>query len=64
MEAGSAGSLCGTATAGPRSRDAWAYPGRIGRVYTSEWAWRNVFVPVLGLAFLLVGFLWLWKGAY
>lgn len=41
-----------------------AYPGRIGRVYTSEWAWRNVFVPVLGLTFLLVGLLWLWKGAY
>jgi hypothetical protein len=38
------------------------YPGTLGRVYTSEKAWRDVFVPVLGVAFLAVGLIWLWKG--
>jgi hypothetical protein len=38
------------------------YPGILGRVYTSEKAWRDVFVPVLGIAFLAVGLIWLRKG--
>jgi predicted membrane protein len=42
----------------------WAYPGIIGRFYTSEKAWRNVFIPILAFASLFVGVLWLWKGAY
>jgi predicted membrane protein len=42
----------------------WAYPGIIGRFYTSEKAWRNVFIPILAVAFLCVSVLWLWKGAY
>jgi hypothetical protein len=42
----------------------WAFPGIIGRFYTSETAWRNVFIPVLATASLFVGVLWLWKGAY
>jgi hypothetical protein len=24
----------------------WAYPGIIGRIYSSEKAWRNVFIPI------------------
>ena len=42
----------------------WAYPGILGRFYSSEKAWRNFFIPVLAVAWLLVGALWLWKGAY
>jgi hypothetical protein len=42
----------------------WAYPGVIGRCYTSEKAWRNFFIPVLGVAYAIFGLLWLWKGAY
>jgi hypothetical protein len=38
------------------------YPGTLGRVYKSEKAWRDVFVPILGVAFLAVGLIWLWKG--
>jgi hypothetical protein len=41
----------------------WAYPGIIGRFYTSEKAWR-IFIPVLGVAYATFGLLWLWKGAY
>jgi hypothetical protein len=35
----------------------WAYPGIIGRVYTSEKAWRNVFIPILAVASLFAGVL-------
>jgi hypothetical protein len=38
------------------------YPETLGRVYTSEKAWQDVFVPILGVAFLAVGLIWLWKG--
>jgi len=43
---------------------AWpgSYPETLGRVYTSEKAWQDVFVPILGVAFLAVGLIWLWKG--
>jgi hypothetical protein len=41
-----------------------AYPGIIGRLYTSEKAWRNVFIPILAVASLFVGVIWLWKGVY
>lgn len=41
----------------------WAYPGWLGRVYTSERAWR-MFIPLFGLAFLAFGLLWLWQGVY
>jgi hypothetical protein len=30
----------------------WAYPGIIGRFYTSEKAWRNVIIPTLAVASL------------
>jgi hypothetical protein len=42
----------------------WAYPGIIGRSYTSEKAWRNVFIPILAVAWLFVGMILLWKSAY
>ena len=42
----------------------WAYPGIIGRICTSEKAWRNVFIPILAVAWLFMGVLFLWKGAY
>jgi hypothetical protein len=42
----------------------WAYRGIIGRFYTSEKAWRNVFIPILAAASVFVGVLYLWKGAY
>jgi predicted membrane protein len=42
----------------------WAYPGIIGRLYTSEKAWRNVFIPILAVASLFVGVIWLWEGVY
>jgi hypothetical protein len=41
----------------------WAYPGVIGRFYTSEKVWR-IFIPILGVAYATFGLLWLWKGAY
>jgi hypothetical protein len=28
----------------------WAYPGIIGRFYTSHKAWRNVFIPIYWLS--------------
>jgi hypothetical protein len=31
---------------------------------TSEKAWRNVFIPILAVALISVGLLWLWEGAY
>ena len=40
------------------------HPAPTGHVYASYRAWRNVFVPVLGLTFLLVGLILLWKGDY
>jgi predicted membrane protein len=40
----------------------WAYPSVIGRFYTSEKAWRNVFIPILAVASLFVGVLYLWRG--
>ena len=40
----------------------WAYPGVIGRFYTSESAWRHFFIPVLGVAFVIFGLVWLWNG--
>jgi len=42
----------------------WAYPGIIGRFYTSEKVWRNFFIPILAAASLFVGVVWLWKGVY
>jgi predicted membrane protein len=42
----------------------WAYPGIVGRVYTSEKVWQDVFIPMLAVACLFVGVVWLWKGAY
>jgi hypothetical protein len=47
-----------------RQAHAWPrfYPGTLGRVYKSEKAWRDVFVPILGVAFLAVGLIWLRKG--
>jgi predicted membrane protein len=42
----------------------WAYRGIIGRFYTSEKAWRNVFIPILAAASVFVGVLYLWKSAY
>jgi uncharacterized iron-regulated membrane protein len=42
----------------------WLYPGRLGRRYTSEKAWRTFLIPALAVAFLLFGLLWLWKGVY
>src|SRR3989304_10506980 len=42
----------------------WAYPGWLGRVYTSETAWRIAFVPLLGLALIVVGLVYLWRGVY
>jgi hypothetical protein len=35
-----------------RQAHAWPrfYPGTLGRVYKSEKAWRDVFVPILGVA--------------
>jgi len=42
----------------------WAYPGIIGRFYTSEKAWRNVFIPILAVASLSVGVIYLWKSVY
>lgn len=38
----------------------WFYPGIVGRLYTSERAWRNFFVPVLALASVAFGLMWLW----
>jgi hypothetical protein len=40
------------------------HPGPTAHIYTAHRAWRNVFVPALGLTFLLVGFLLLWKRDY
>ena len=42
----------------------WMYPGRLGRWYTSDKAWRGLFIPALALVTMLLGLLWLWKGAY
>jgi hypothetical protein len=42
----------------------WLYPGRLGRWYTSERAWRRLLIPVLAIALILFGSVWLWKGAY
>jgi hypothetical protein len=42
----------------------WLYPGRLGRWYTSERAWRVFFIPVFAIALILVAFVWLWQGAY
>lgn len=35
--------------------------GIIGRFYTSQKAWRNVFIPILAVASLFVGVVWLWR---
>jgi hypothetical protein len=40
------------------------YPGRLGRWYTSEKAWRSLFIPAFALATMLLGRLWLLEGAY
>jgi hypothetical protein len=40
------------------------YPGIVGRLYTSERAWRSFFVPVLALACLAFGVAWLWGGLH
>jgi hypothetical protein len=42
----------------------WLYPGRLGRWYASEKAWRSVFIPVLAIIWMFVGTLWIWKGSY
>jgi hypothetical protein len=42
----------------------WMYPGRLGRWYTSEKAWRSLFIPAFALATMLLGRLWLLEGAY
>jgi hypothetical protein len=42
----------------------WMYPGRLGRWYASEKAWRGLFIPAVALATMLLGLLWLWRGAY
>ena len=42
----------------------WLYPGRLGRWYTTERAWRTFLIPGVAVAFLLFGLLWLWKGVY
>jgi hypothetical protein len=36
----------------------------MGRIYDSEKAWRNIFIPILAVAWLFMGVLFLWKGAY
>jgi hypothetical protein len=42
----------------------WLYPGRLAAWYTSERAWRGLFIPVLAIAFILFGSVWLWRDAY
>lgn len=39
------------------------YFGPIGRIYKSERAWR-IFIPLFGLACVLFGLLYLWRGVY
>lgn len=42
----------------------WMYFGVLGRIYTSERAWRITFIPLLGLTSVLIGSLWVWQGVH